>query len=147
MRSMISPVRRRQFEDVRESVQAWAADEAGVVAVALGGSWARGEPRMDSDIDIVVLTEVVNRYVEHDDWLTQALRAPAVLIRTETWGALVERRVRLLSGLEVEFGFAAPSWADTDPVDDGTRKVISDGCEIWFDPARHLARMVKAVVW
>ena len=46
----------------------------------------------------------------------------------------MERRVRLSSGLEIEFGFVAPSWATTDPVDPGTAAVVRDGVQSLYDP-------------
>jgi hypothetical protein len=42
-------------------------------------------------------------------------------------GALTERRLRLPSGLEIEFGFVEPSWANVDPVDPGTAAVVLHG--------------------
>lgn len=57
-----------------------------------------------------------------------ALLESAEIVRTQDWGHLTERRVRLSSGLGVEFGFVSPSWAATDPIDPGTASVVRDGC-------------------
>ena len=54
-------------------------------------------------------------------------------------GPLTERRLLLKGGLEVEVGIAEPSWAATDPVDPGTRRVVTDGLRILHDPDRRLA--------
>jgi len=86
-----------------------------VRAVGLVGSWARGEARMASDLDLVVLTNAVSEYGSDEGWVRDALGQPATMVRTERWGRLVERRARVGSGFEVEFGFADPSWASTDP--------------------------------
>jgi len=52
----------------------------------------------------------------------------------QQWGAIAERRIVLPSGLEVEVGIGPLSWAQIDPVDAGTRRVVTDGCRILHDP-------------
>lgn len=88
---------------------------------------------MDADIDVVVISHA-ERFVEEEDWVEHAAGPGAMLVRTAGWGALIERRVRLPSGLEVEFGFVRPSWAAVDPIDPGTRRVVTEGCVPWYDP-------------
>ncbi|MEV6812364.1 nucleotidyltransferase domain-containing protein [Micromonospora sp. NPDC051296] len=104
------------------------------------GSWARGAARMDSDVDIIVVTDN-RRYADPGNW-TGLLGGEAV--RLAEWGLLQEVRVRRPSGFEVEMGIVPPSWADTDPVDPGTRRVVSDGHRIRYDPAGLLAALSAA---
>ena len=110
--------------------------------MALVGSWARGTARADSDVDQIVLTGRRDRYLDADDW-TAALGATR-LLRTQAWGPLTERRLLLKGGLEVEVGIAEPSWAATDPVDPGTRRVVTDGLRILHDPEGRLAALAVA---
>ncbi|MGI9641587.1 MAG: nucleotidyltransferase domain-containing protein [Acidimicrobiia bacterium] len=142
---MVTKARAEEFASIRETIRSWAVGDAAIVAVALVGSWARGEPRMDSDADVLVLTET-DRFVEQDDWVSHLCGSHAALVRTADWGALTERRVRLRSGFEIEFGFAKPSWAEIAPMDPGTREVITDGCETWYDPNNLLRRLLDAAV-
>lgn len=104
------------------------------------GSWARGTARMDSDVDVVVLTDQV-RYSVAGVWT--GLLGGEVL-RLSEWGPLREVRLRRPSGLVVEIGVAPVSWADTDPVDAGTRQVVGDGHRIVHDPVGVLARLSVA---
>jgi len=127
------------------TIAGWAAKREDVVGVALVGSWARGTPRLDSDVDVVVLTADKSRYVIADDWMKSLFGAEAEIVRTAEWGPLTERRVRLPSGLEVEFGFAPPTWAATDPVDRGTARVVRGGCRPLVDPRSVLRRLIEAV--
>ena len=91
----------------------------------------------------MLLTHDPAAYLEHDGWIEQL--APGTrLVRAASWGAIDERRLLLPSGLEVEFGVGRPSWADTDPVDPGTRRVVCDGLRPVFDPAGLLAAVVAA---
>jgi len=57
---------------------------------------------------------------------------------------MMERRFTLPSGLEVEVGIALPSWAATEPVDACTRRVVTDGMSVLYDPQGLLARLIDA---
>ena len=102
------------------------------------GSWARDAARMDSDVDIVVLTP---EYVEPRIW-TGLLGGE--VIRLRAWGPLKEIRLRRPSGLEVEIGIVPMGWAATNPVDPGTHRVMGDGHCIEYDPAGVLAALSDA---
>jgi hypothetical protein len=126
-------------------VAAWAGARDDVVAAAVVGSWARGTARSSSDVDIVVLTSDKDRYVRDGAWVRHAVGQEAELVRTLEWGPVTERRVRLHSGLDVEFGFVDPSWASTDPVDPGTARVVLDGCQPLVDREGLLEALITAV--
>lgn len=101
---------------------------------------------MDSDLDLVVLTHRRADYVGSEGWIEDAVTERAPVVRAMDWGpSLSERRLRLRSGFEVEFGFAPVSWASTDPVDPGTASVVRDGCAALHDPDRLLAELLRAV--
>lgn len=137
--------RHTRVQRVVRRVASWARQQGDIVGVALVGSWARGQAHMGSDVDLVVLTDDKERYITDDSWVPDAVGEAAQLVRTDDWGPLTERRVVLLSGLEVEFGFVSPSWASVDPVDPGTARVVGDGCSLLVDPEGTLARLDAAV--
>lgn len=124
--------RRRTASAVIGSVTAWAQEQTDVTGLVLVGSYAYGRPRMASDVDLVLLTSDVARHVRGLEWIT-TFDPAARLIRTQAWGPLTERRVRVRSGLQVELGVVPPSWAAL-PLDRGTENVLRDGCRILFDP-------------
>ena len=125
-----------------ERLSVWAQQRSDIRALALVGSWAYGAPQPESDVDVVLLTEAPSDYIERDDWLEEigAVR----LVRTLAWGVITERRFALPSGLEVEVGIGTPAWAAVDPLDAGTRKVVSDGMRVLYDPDRLLAGLLAA---
>jgi hypothetical protein len=51
-----------------------------------------------------------------------------------------------MPALKVELTFAQCSWAETNPVELGTRSVVKDAFEIIFDKDGTLARLINAVV-
>ena len=136
--------RAAEVEHLLARIVAWAAGRD-VQGVALVGSWARGAARPDSDVDVVVLTTGPQAYATGTEWIADACGQDAPVLRTAAWGPLIERRVRLASGLEVEFGFALPAWAAVLPADPGTARVVRDGCRPLHDPQGLLGRLVTAV--
>ena len=112
----------------------------GVAAVALVGSHARRATEPTSDVDLVVLIDSPETMLESNDWF-RLFDPHAELIRTGDFGAIHERRLRLPQGLVVEVGIGRTTWAAVDPVDPGTRRVVSDGLVILYDPHDLLNRL------
>lgn len=142
---MVTPERAAEYYGVVRSVTAWADGQRDITGLAVVGSWARREPRMDSDLDLVVLTADKQRYVTDDRWVMGAVGQQAELVRTQAWGPLTERRVALQSGFEIEFGFVAPTWASTQPLDAATANVVRDGCLPLHDPWGALGLLIAVV--
>lgn len=143
---MVTSARASEYVRIVQSVTQWAKAQRDIVGVAVVGSWARQQPHMGSDIDLVIVTVDKERYVSNGSWVAEAVGEPAELVRTHHWGQMTDRRVALPSRLEVEFGFVPPGWAGTDPVDPGTARVVRDGCSPLVDPHGAFRRLIAAVV-
>lgn len=141
-REAVPPGRDDEVAELLDAIRLWAHGRADLRAVALVGSWARGNPHADSDVDIVLLTDTPQTYIDDAGW---ARRFGAVeVLRTQRWGVLTERRM-LVGGLLVEFGVVEPAWASTSPLDDGTAQAVADGLVALHDPTGLLSRLVAAV--
>ncbi|MFF8195501.1 nucleotidyltransferase domain-containing protein [Streptomyces bobili] len=138
----VSAERRDEVRAVVERVTGWAAGREDVAGVLLVGSWARGAARADSDVDLVVLTTEPGRYADDEAWVRQL--ALGEVIRNRAWGPVVEWRHLAASGLEVEVDIGPLGWARTDPVDAGTRRVVTDGARPLHDPRGLLGALVEA---
>jgi hypothetical protein len=134
--------RRREVDRLVRQATAWAPTRPDIRALGLVGSYAYDEPRMGSDLDLILLTTDRAAYLEHTDWVSAF--GPVRLIATRYWGDITERRLRTRSGLHVELGIGAPSWASVTPVDEGTRRVVTDGLRILYDPRGLLAKLAGA---
>ncbi len=139
---MVTEERTNEVRTLLAKLGRWAQGRPDIVAVGLAGSWARGDARMDSDIDVVLLTEEPAPYLEDDAWMREV--GGVELVWTRRWGTVTERRFALPSGLEVELGVAPPSWAANDPVDEGTWRVVADGVSVLYDPNGVLAGLLDA---
>jgi predicted nucleotidyltransferase len=128
-----------EVQAVLRQLTDWARRRPDVRALALVGSWARGTPHDESDVDVVLLTDSPESYVRREDWLAEV--GGVHLVRTRNWGGVTERRFALQSGLEVELGVGTPGWASVDPLDEGTRGVVSDGMRVLHDPDGLLASL------
>jgi predicted nucleotidyltransferase len=140
--------RNEQVMQVLAVVTEWS-ELRSVRGLALVGSYARGQARPDSDIDLVLLVNEPNLFRTDTAWLAEldwrSAYARPLTHRDAEYGAVWSRHVQLDDGLEIEFGFALPSWADVAPVDAGTRRVMMDGCRILYDPDGILSAL-RAVV-
>jgi len=111
----------------------WAASQPEVLGVALVGSCGRGTEREDSDIDLVLITRNPTWWLGEDEWLKRF--GSVRTVNLEDYGLLQSRRVRYESGIEVEFGITTDEWLHTTPIDEGSRRVMSDGHRILDDKA------------
>ncbi|MEV6599515.1 nucleotidyltransferase domain-containing protein [Actinoplanes sp. NPDC051346] len=140
MTGVVTRQRREECLSVVRQVERWAAAHDDVRGVVVVGSWALDKARMDSDVDIVVLTDTA----AHADPEVWSRLLGGRLLREQQWGPLREVRLQQPSGFEVEIGIAPLSWADTDPVDAGTARVITAGHRVVYDPDGRLAALSAA---
>lgn len=129
-------------ETLLREVVIWAENADGIAGVALVGSYAYGAARPDSDVDLVLLMPDPKPFLEATAWLDRF--GPVASCDVEDWGAVTSLRVVYESGLEVEFGLSTPAWADI-PVDAGTRRVVSDGMRVLYDPEGIMEALQRAV--
>ena len=139
----------QQLERILDVIAKWVRARQDIRGLALVGSHACGTARTNSDIDLVVLATAPAVLRADTSWL-EAIAWSSVGLRIANWddedyGVVWSRRVRLSSGAELEISFAPVAWALTDPVDAGTRRVVSDGCRILHDPDGLLAHLCRAV--
>lgn len=137
----IPPERAVEVEDVIARVTRWAADRDDVLGLLLVGSYARDAARPDSDVDLVLLTKEIARYADNT-WADELNLGE--LTRVQSWGAITERRFLIAPALEVEINIGSPDWASVDPVDPGTRRVVTDGARILHDPEGALTELQQA---
>ena len=121
-----------------EAFGRWARSQPDIEAVALVGSYARGAATESSDVDLVILTSAVDRYLRDRSWVS--VFGESAECRTEDYGRVISVRAFYGSGLEVEYGFTMPDWADA-PIDAGTLQVVTSGMKVLHDPQHILARM------
>jgi predicted nucleotidyltransferase len=110
----------------------WARARQDILAVALVGSHARGQPRADSDIDLILIATSATTLFAEPEWVRTF--GPTVRIEREDWGLMRSLRVWHQNGLEVEYGLTERRWL-TRPLDEGTRRVLESGFVPLYDPA------------
>jgi hypothetical protein len=131
------------LDEVLHAALALALAEPSVHAIALVGSCARGTPGPDSDVDLVILCAEPDDLCRSGDWVTHF--GSVTLVGQRQFGEVNERRLRRGDGVDIEIGLAPLSWADTDPVDAGTARVVREGFAVVFDPHGTLARLAEVV--
>ena len=131
------------------AVSSWAMKRSDIRAMALVGSWARGDQNQESDIDLLLLSDCAHEYRDSQEWLTEInFRDSGYRVKSSAsanYGVVWSRHIHLLPPAEVELTFAECCWAQTEPVDSGTRSVVKDAFEIIFDKDSMLLKLVAAV--
>lgn len=133
----------QSIDELLASVVAWAEQRPDVIGLALVGSHARGTAGPGSDVDVVLVVESMDPYLEDDAWPSTfgELRA----LHDEDYGLVRSRRAVYRSGLEVEWGLADRRWLHVPP-DPGTAKVVAAGMKILHDPSDGLAALHRAAM-
>ena len=109
---------------------AWALTQPDIRAVALVGSHARNAATETSDVDLVLLVRQPGTFLHNTDWTGRF--GTIQRQQMEDYGLVTSIRVWYTGGLEVEYGLTDERWVAT-PLDEGTRRVISDGMQILFE--------------
>lgn len=120
----------------------WASSQPDVQAVALVGSYARGETSEGSDVDLVILTSNVDKYLRDRSWISVFGKFTGCL--EEDYGIVTSVRTFYESGLEVQYSFTTPDWAET-PIDAGTLRVVREGMKAVYDPQGIIDRMRREI--
>ena len=126
-----------------EAFSLWVSTQADVKAVALVGSYARDAATESSDVDLLLLTTDVAKYIADRAWVS--LFGEATACRVEDWGKVTSVRTFYKSGLEVEYGFSTPDWAQM-PMDAVISRVVSDGMKVLFDPQGILSTVLREIL-
>jgi predicted nucleotidyltransferase len=136
-------IQMKTTEHIRDFLDAfvpWASAQEDMQAIALVGSYARDAARDDSDIDLVLLTDAPQKYLEDLKWLEHFGRVEKH--QTEDYGKLTSIRVWYQNGVEVEYGITTPDWAAI-PLDAGTQGVIRAGMIALFERGNLLTQHAK----
>jgi uncharacterized protein len=126
-----------------EALSLWASAQPDIEAVALVGSFARNAATEESDVDLLILTPAVAKYIRDRSWVS--LFGEAAECREEDRGKVTSVRVYYEGGLEVEYGFSTPDLAGV-PVDRVTFRVVSDGMKVLYDPQGILSTLQREVL-
>lgn len=120
----------------------WAGNQPDLKAVALVGSHARDAAAEGADVDLLILSTDVAKYIRDQSWL--ATFGEVRQSSQEDWGKVTSLRTFYENGLEVEYGFSTPEWANL-PLDAGSFRVVSDGMKILYDPLDILSTVLTQI--
>jgi uncharacterized protein len=118
----------------------WAKSQNDIEGLFLVGSYAKNLSRENSDIDLVIITKEPIAYLDNPLWIDNFGKPKKII--DEDWGLLRTKRVFYDSGLEVEFNFTNSDWIKTNPIDEGTKKVLTDGNKILLDKTGQLKSFI-----
>lgn len=118
------------MENFFDEIKKYATNSTFIDSIILVGSYASGKNKIDSDIDLVLVTASKEEMLKNDEFINEF--GWVLKKQIEYYGACTSIRVWYQDGKEVEFGLVSPSWLQL-PLDSGTAKVLSDGYRVLID--------------
>jgi predicted nucleotidyltransferase len=101
------------------------------------GSWARGNPRPDSDLDVLIIAQDPKSLRRHQEWMRELRFSDAsfryIAHHGAQYSAVWSAHIKLELEVELELTFADENWASVHPIDPGTRRVVTDALKILID--------------
>jgi predicted nucleotidyltransferase len=125
-----------------EQVRLWAGEKDDVRALLLVGSFARGQARPDSDVDMILMTNNQRAYLDNTKWAS--VFGEVGRVEVEPYGRVTSVRASYVDGLEVEFAIAPADWA-APPLDAGTEAVARGGIVVLMDRDGHATNLASAI--
>lgn len=132
----------KEISSFLDKVKAWTNHQDDILGISYVGSWARGEAKPTSDLDLMIITTTPQKYLENNEWISNF--GIVKESKREDWGLVQSWRVFFENNDEIEFGITTKEWTQLPP-DPGTAQVVSDGMKIVFDPQDLLAQLDAAV--
>lgn len=133
--------KRQQVNQFLSEFSRWAASQTDILAVALVGSYARNEATDTSDVDLIIVASDPEIYLRDTRWAEYF--GTIIHQQFENYGKVTSLRVWYSGGQEVEYGFTNESWSAF-PLNEGTKKIMSDGIEILSERGPILSRLKKS---
>jgi len=118
----------------------WLYKLSDIKGVLLVGSYGRGNPKSNSDIDLIIIVENVTNFLETTDWLASG-KESIISIEYEDWIGVQSARVFYEDKTEIEYSFTLKEWADIDPIEEGTYNVLNGGFKILYDPNNYFEEL------
>jgi predicted nucleotidyltransferase len=127
-------------------IVSWSRRRPDILGLAVVGSWARGNARPDSDVDLILLLNEPETF-RRQAWLDEIMwhEGHVVHWHDADYGVAWSRHLQLSASGEIELTFCHPWWADTDPVDAGTAEVVSGGCRVLLDKSGLFEKLLSVV--
>jgi predicted nucleotidyltransferase len=129
--------KRQKVHQFLSEFNRWASSQPDILATALLGSYARNEATGTADVDLVIIAREPKTYLHDTRWARHFGTISRQQI--ESYGKVTSLRVWYSGSHEVEYGFTDERWSGL-PLDEGTKKVISDGMQILSERGSILSR-------
>ena len=128
--------------DFINQIKKWAANEPLIDAIIFVGSYARGTQRLDSDMDLIIITSDKQHYINNPKIF--GCFGEVEKTNIEFYGECTSIRVWYKNGLEVEYGMVTKTWIEL-PLDFGTSEVLLDGYKVLIDKADLFLPVVSVI--
>lgn len=110
-------------KDRIETVKDWLKKRNDIDLALLIGSYARGEEREDSDVDLIFVVDDPKKWLTETNWVKHF--GPVMSMTTEVFEEIQALRVYYKDDVEMEFGFTTDKWLSK-PYKEATAQALED---------------------
>lgn len=122
-----------QIQEFFHQFKEWTTKQENILGAALVGSHARNAAKEYSDIDLMIIAKDPSMYLNDNSWIDRFGKVKENGVKDEDWGLVKTKRVFYENGIEAEFNITTEEWTKINPVDEGTKRVMTDGNKILVD--------------
>lgn len=117
-----------------KAVKKWLGKQTDIKAALLIGSYARGEERIDSDVDFIFVVDDVEYWTTNTNWVKSF--GQMLSINIEEFEEVKALRVYYQDTNELEFGFVNEEWLQK-PYVDATKEALDSGMKVLLDTNKY----------
>lgn len=138
-----------QIEQILTQITQWSSENLNIIGLALVGSYARGNARSDSDIDLMLITPNPWLFRQNMKWIYE-IDWKHINLNIKDWkdsdyGVVWSRHIYFVEQTKIEFSFGLPTWTSINPVDRGTLNVVKNGIKILYDPQKVFHNLLNEI--
>ena len=117
-----------------KSVKKWLEKEGDIKAALLIGSYARGEERIDSDVDFIFVVDDIEHWTKNTSWVKKF--GKVLSVSSEQFEEVSALRVYYQDTNELEFGFVNEEWLQK-PYVKATQEALDSGMKVLLDSNKY----------
>lgn len=118
------------YQQHKQRIIDWGNQDHDIDSIIVVGSYARGQQKPESDLDLVIITSNKAKFFQNHDFVAQF--GKATKIQTEFYGAVTSVRATYEDSSEIEFSIADATWVEK-PLSASTSQVLRRGFKVLVD--------------
>lgn len=114
--------------------------QCNVKGIILLGSYARGDNRNNSNVNVTIIALNPSEFFKENSWIEHFGK---IFLLNKGENDIISLRIACIEEIQMHLNIVPLTWAETDPIDPETLKVILDGVRVLWDPDNLLHKLIS----